>query len=204
MGELLHMPTKGPLEQIACRFVDRKWMRAAKSWRCTIALPDSAVLPSMLTGLIEDKVEVQLRGDVDVTIAPVFIVDVPSKGKRFFLVFETCYEHQAPVGPMLTALTDTPITMTILKFTEPAAIPKVNTDPLTDAEIRGLHVGFFRNERFREFLEEQQAGTDPIDTPETAKVAFKQLLGVKSCKDLTRERFLPFVAKFNAWCKDRT
>jgi hypothetical protein len=202
MGEVL--PITKPLASIRARFIERKWMRAAKAWRCFLTLPEDPMLPSMLTGLIDTKVDITLRGDVNLEIAPAFIVDVPSKGKRFSLVIETCYEQQASLGPLLTALTDTPVTISVEPHTPRQAPQKINADPLTPQELRGLHVGFFRNERFWEYLEAQRCAAGfatNICSEDEAKLAFKSHMGVDSCKDVTRSEFTALVASFNHWVR---
>jgi hypothetical protein len=190
------LPISNPLANISCLFTERKWMRAAKAWRCSFLLPVSSLLAATLTSLIEDKVHLEIKGLINMQIAPVFVVDVPSKGKRFSLVLETCYEHQATYGPKLTALTDTDVIITLSKYTEEATPPpKQNHDPLTAREIQGLHVGFFRSETFWEYLE--LLGADRICSQAEAKEAFKKHMGVDSCSDIPRADFTAFIAGFN-------
>lgn len=194
------LPISNPLEKIRCRFIERRWMRAAKAWRCFIALPADPMLPAILTSLIEDKVKIEISGDYAVSMAPVFVVDVPSKNKGFLLVLETCYENQAGHGPHLTALTNTDILLTISPFTEPEKPQSLTTDPINTSTIRGLHIEFFHNERFWVFL--TLNGTIPATSPETAKVAFKALFKVESCKQVSTREFNDFLQRFNAWLKE--
>lgn len=189
------LPISNPLAKIRCRFLERRWMRAAKAWRCFIALPQDPMLPAILTSLIEDKVKIEISGDYAVTMAPVFVVDVPSKGKGFQLVLETCYENQAGHGPHLTALTHSEILLTISPFTEPEKPRALTIDPIDATTIRGLHIGFFQNERFWEFL----GGN--VNSPESAKSAFKALMNVTSCKDVSKNAFAEMLQKFNLWIK---
>jgi len=206
MGDVLPIAKQqNPLSEIRCRFIERKWMRAARAWRCSISLPENPMLPSMLTGLIDQKVRVEIKGEVDVTISPALVVDVPSKGKRFSLLIETCYEQQNAIGPYLTALTDTMVTITIGKHAEqhqpkPQAEQRDNNDPLRPDEIKGLHVGFFRNERFWAYLEATTTAASICSEAE-AKAAFKSHMGVDSCKDIPRAKFAALVASFNLWLR---
>ena len=202
MGEVL--PISNPLENISCRFVERRWMKSAKAWRCFIDIPSTDDLPSMLTGLIEDKVCIKIEGCASVDIAPAFVVDVPSKGKKFQLVIETVYEKQATFGPYLTALTDSQVKVTISRYIEETAPPKpYNSSPLQPHEIQGLHVGFFRNERFWDYLEQQSPTPIRVCSPEEAKAEFKKICRIESIKDLRREDFTAFVQGFNVWIREQ-
>lgn len=202
MSEVL--PITNPLKKMQAHFVERKWMRAAKAWRCFLSLPEHpAVLPSMLTALIDSKVCAEIHGGVDVTISPAFIVDVPSKGRKFSLVLETCFEYQTNLGPYLTALTDSPVTLTIAKFVEPVVARNADFNTLTADELRGLHLGFFRNPRFWDYLAVITKREEPIQDEHAAKAAFKAFLQVGSCKDINRTSFTDFIAAFNAWIKER-
>jgi hypothetical protein len=187
---------------IPSRFVERKWMRSQKAWRCLVEIPTENELPSQLTGLIDSQIEIEIQGEINITIAPAFVVDVPHKGKKFFLSFETCFEHQASIGPMITALPDTNIIMTLRPYNaDPAPEKKPNDCPLTPQEIKGLHVGFFRNERFWEFLSSYLPPSQSIGCETTCKEKFKQHINVASCKDINREEFTALVDRFNQWLK---
>jgi len=179
-------------------------MRSQKAWRCLVEIPTEKELPSQLTGLIDSKVEIEIQGEINITISPAFIVDVPHKGKKFFLSFETCFEQQASIGPMITALPDTSITMTIRSYSDvPVPEKRQNSSPLTSHEIKGLHVGWFRNERFWDFLREIifWPAARSIDSPETCKACFKEHFNVASCTDINREEFTALVDRFNEWIK---
>lgn len=198
MGEVLPMPN--PLNKISCRFVERKWMRSAKAWRCFVELPAHTDLAIRLTALIEDQVTIHIDGDVSCTMEPAFVVDVPSKGKKFFLVFETVYEHQAKIGTYLTALTDSMVTVRVAPFVAEPGKPQ-NKEPLSPKELQGLHLQFFHNETFWAYLEHITGGL--VINNENAKQTFKKYLGVESCKDIERSRFLELVRDFNAWIRAR-
>lgn len=177
-------------------------MRSQKAWRCLVEIPTENELPSQLTGLIDSQIEIEIKGEVNITISPAFVVDVPHKAKKFFLSFETCFEQQASIGPMITALPDTNITMTLRPYNAaPEPAKKLNDCPLTPQEIKGLHVGFFRNERFWEFLSSRLPPSHSIGCETTCKEKFKQLLNVASCKDINREEFTALVDRFNQWLK---
>jgi hypothetical protein len=185
---------------IPCIFIERKWMRAAKAWRCAIELPDDSVLAAALTSLIEHKVIVHLiTKEVMIIIDPAFIVDVPSKGKRFRLVIETVFEQQAAHGPRLTAMTGQPVSVTILPEGQQAAPVEKNGQRGTiDAKaLKGLHVAFFKNQKFSAFLSKKTGAH--IEGNQECKDAFKKLMRVESCIEINQEDFDAVLKEFNDW-----
>lgn len=182
---------------ISCIFIERKWMRAAKAWRCTIELPDDSVLAAAITSLIDRKVIVDfVTKDATLTIDPAFIVDVPSKGKRFYLVVETVFEHQASHGPVLTAMTGQPVNVNIRPEGQQAPV-EVKRGTIDAKTLKGLHVAFFKNQRFSAFLSEKTGAYIKCD--QECKDAFKKLMGVKSCTEIDQEDFDSILREFNDW-----
>jgi len=182
---------------IPCTFIERKWMRAAKAWRCTIELPDNSVLAAAITSLIDRKVIVDfVTKDATLTIDPAFIVDVPSKGKRFSLVVETVFEHQASHGPVLTAMTGQLVTVTIRPEGQQAPV-EVKRGTIDAKALKGLHVAFFKNQRFSAFLSEKTGAYIKCD--QECKDAFKKLMGVESCTEINQEDFDTILREFNDW-----
>lgn len=185
---------------IAARFVERKWMRSAKAWRCFIDIPNERNIPEVLTALLEHHVKVTIHGEgITVDIAPAFIVDVPSKKKQFQVVLETVYEQQANLGPRLTALTDTAVILDIIPMEKQKTppTPKPERDTIDERTIKGLHVSFFQNPKFREWLSIQTAKT--IGNSDDCKKEFKTWIQVASCKDIRRDHFQVVLSKFNSW-----
>lgn len=187
---------------IAAHFVERKWMRAAKAWRCVIEIPNTGNVPEVLTALLERQVRAEIAGaDISVTIDPAYIVDVPSRKKQFQVVLETCYEHQANLGPRLTAMTDTPVTLSILPLDKTPQQPEqpqsLTHKMLDERTLKGLHISFFQNPKFWEWLTTQTKNT--IGNPQQCKAVFKAWLQVESCKDIREDYFKIVVRNFNAW-----
>lgn len=197
-------------------------MKAAKSYRMFFSLPsDRKVLPSVLTGMIEGEVSAQISsktGDINIEIDPVFIVDVPTKGRGFQLVIETCYEHQAKKnGPYLTSLVGENVVLTIAPPSgKPQPATSCSTPPvdpvvqgnISERTLKGLHVVFFRKNEFQDFLCECHAkaggpGGDDLDfrNPDHVKHAFKSLVGVESCRSLDEETVAEWISNFNAWLR---
>lgn len=192
----------GPLpitNDIKARFIERKWMRAAKAWRCFLEIPNDQNIPEVLTALIDSQVQATITGIVSIEISPAFIVDVPSKKKQFQVVLETVYENQASLGPRLTALTDTHVTLSILPLTKTCpALPQAaepNPDSIDEAKIRGLHISFFQNPKFWQWLSEKTGQI--IGNPQDCKTAFKEMLQVASCKDIRTEQLCQAISEFN-------
>jgi len=182
---------------ISCIFIERKWMRAAKAWRCTIELPDDSVLAAAITSLIDRKVIVDfVTKDATLTIDPAFIVDVPSKGKRFYLVVETVFEHQASHGPVLTAMTGQLVTVTIRPEGQQAPV-EVKRGTIDAKTLKGLHVAFFKNQRFSSFLSAKTGAYIKCD--QECKDAFKKLMAVESCTEINQEDFDTILREFNDW-----
>jgi hypothetical protein len=183
---------------IPCIFVERKWMRAAKAWRCCLELPDTPTLAAVLTAYIDTKIALDLESDgVRLTIDPAFIVDVPSKGKRFFLVVETVSEKQAGHGPVLTAFTSQNVKVTIRPEGDEQApvFPKRGSiDPKT---VKGLHMAFFKSQKFWEFLLAKTGAY--IKDEHKCKAVFKTYMQVESCTEIDQENFDVILKEFNCW-----
>lgn len=172
---------------IPCTFIERKWMRAAKAWRCVVELPDDSVLAAGITSLIDRKVIIDfITKDAILTIDPAFIVDVPSKGKRFYLVVETVFEHQASHGPVLTAMTGQLVSVTIRPEDSQAPVePKRGT--ISDHAIKGLHSVFFKHPKFQELIAAKSGAY--IKNEQDCKAEFKKIMGVSSCTEVDQEAF---------------
>lgn len=182
---------------IPCIFTERKWMRAARAWRCFLELPGTPQLASVLTAYIDTQVAIDLEAEgAQLTIDPVIIVDVPSKGKRFYLVIETVSEKQAAHGPMLTAFTGQNVHITLRPEGEqqPVFVKRGTISPTT---LKGLHIAFFKNQKFREFLS-ARTGAYTKDEHE-CKTAFKAHMGVGSCTEIDQEDFDTILKAFNTW-----
>lgn len=194
------------LSKIEVLFVSRTWMKAGKSWRCFMELPDISNLPEALTALIESQVKIEIKGPVSAVIEPAFIVDVPSKGKKFQIVIETVYEHQKSVGPRLTALTGEKAVLSIVPL-EPVAKPDMPSSNIhkekriSEKALRGLHTNFFGNKKFQAFIG-KEIGEEIADNV-TCKTAFRILFRVDSCKDILQEDFDRFLKNFNSWLNDK-
>lgn len=188
------------MSAIEVTIIDRKWMRAAHAWRVFLELPDSPDLAASLSGMIDTQCSIALKNETTkVLINPAYIVDVPSKGKRFLLVVETVYEHQNTLGPQITQLYGQTAQLKIGKATTSLLPPE---EPLNEEKrklLKGLHI-LFQNPRFQEFCHEKYIGTWPEDEDHKAcKTAFKEMLNVKSCKELSEETINSWRNNFNEW-----
>ena len=185
-------------------------MRAARAWRCFLELPDDSILAVQLTSQIESQVRVTITanpqgmdGGVEAIIDPAYIVDVPSKGKRFQIVIETVSEQQSSIGPTLTAMTGEPVILCIQKLGSQSEMPMVTQRGTIDEKaLRGLHMTFFKNARFQDFITEK-TGAD-TSTPDSCKSAFKRHMGVLSCTEIDQIDFDAFIREFNAWLNGGT
>lgn len=187
------------LQNIPVTLLDRKWMRAAKAWRCFLLLPhEPKELPSVLSAMIETQVAVALGSQV---ISPAIILDVPHKAKSFQLVIETVYEHQNGIGPYLTAMCGEEHLLTISPVgeTPQPEQPKISKAPKD--YLAGLHV-LFQNQYFHDFVaaryNQKFSPKVAINTKDGCKAAFKFLMNVKSCRDLEPEQIDRFRNEFNA------
>lgn len=192
---------------IQTSLVERKWMRAAKAWRCFFALPCDPILAASLTALIEQQVCVKIaHTSRTLTIDPAFIVDVPNKGKKFHLVIETVYESQNGNAPYLTEIIGQSVSLSILPLgTDPAPAPPPEPEKLQGVigtkELTGLHHAFFKNRLFWEFLQEK-TGVG-IHDEHTCKQAYKDAMGVESCRFILTGAYAEILSTFNAWLKAR-
>ena len=196
------------LTHIECRFLERRRMRAARAWRCFLELPDNPMLAVGLTALIERQMAVriagcpQAAGEVEVEIDPAYIVDVPSKGKRFQIVIETVHELQSNIGPTLTALTGCPVTLSISQAGTTPDEPVSQRGTISDRTLQGLHIAFFKNDRFADFLRFKTGRVFSNGGPNgwrMVKIVFKEHMGVESCRGLNQEDFDALLQEFNDW-----
>jgi hypothetical protein len=185
---------------IPVTFLDRKWMRSAHAFRCFVEIPSDGDLPAILTAFIDRKVIVKLKHtDMEIILDPAYIVDVPSTKKGFQLVFETCQEDQNSLGPKLTTLTRQPAILTILPYEEKNTTPPKKLEGRIDERtIKGLHIAFFKNPRFHNYLAEK---TGSAVAEPNCKEVFKHYLDVQSCKDISKDVFDAMLHDFNAWIK---
>lgn len=192
--------------QIQATLTTRQWMRAAKAWRCHLELPADKILAAQLTAYIDSKMHVTLVGPdgSEVDINPAFVVDVPKKGKRFFLVIETCWEGQAKIGPYLTNIDGESITVKIAAEHQPTdvePVPQAQRGDINSAILGGLHAKWFRNEKFWRFLTHRTRINIPDEA--TCKVVFKHYMKVNSCTELTQAAFDAMLQDFNAHVSQR-
>lgn len=211
------------LANIRVTITDRKRMKVARTWRVSCQLPDDEILASVLTGMIETQVGCRLtvptkEGQfLEVEEDPMVIEDVAtSKGqnKFFTLVLETCYEYQGGIAGTLTAMVGKDGRLTLTPSNpKPAPAhgsrqgpPKPTPptrDPVTAESLKSLHVAFFQNSLFHDYLTHKTGrASDPIATPDQCKEAFKALVGVESCKELTETRYREFISGFNQWIQE--
>lgn len=200
------------LVDIPVVFLDRRRMKAARAWRCVMELPLRENLPEVLTAMIETQVRVEIYGEVAVVIDPAFIFDVPTaKGGKFQLMIETVYEHQSSKGQLLTALVGKSAKLTISPPSgepEPAignqsviADPSQQTGDINEQSLRGLHISFFRNTRFQEYV--QYVSNTAVGDEATCKAAFKGVFNVASCKHIMQADFDQFLKEFNVWLNNK-
>lgn len=195
-----------PLKEIPVTVHERKMMKSARCWRVTLALPENnEVLAPVLSGMIGTQVRAELRGTADVDIDPAAIVDVPQKGRRFFLEIENVYERQNGIGPALTVLAGQSCLLTLLPVGEetPAAPETVRGD-VTEKTLRGLHMAFFPNALFWQFIQQRANAVRQwseewvsIASAEACKTEFKRLAGVSSCRDLSEAYVRNAIRDFN-------
>jgi len=186
-------------------------MKAAKSWRCSLELPDQENLPEILTAMIETQVRVELviPNQISVVIDPCYLFDVPPAKRKFHLQVETVYEHQSHIGPKLTAMVNKAVFLSILPLSgDPEILPAqpessiqetVRPGDISDESLRGLHVAFFKNRKFWEYLKFLTGA--PIGCEKTCKTAFKDFLRVGSCRHIMQADFDQFLKEFNTWLR---
>jgi hypothetical protein len=154
--------------------------------------------------MIDSQCSVNLSNDIaSVLIDPAYIVDVPTKGKKFLLVIETCYENQKDLGPAITALYGQSI---MLQIGKPGAAPKIPPAKTESSEekktlLMGLH-RLFLVQKFQAFIFSKCLKADiavNITDEKTCKAAFKQLVQVGSCRDLSEDAINSWRNAFNEW-----
>lgn len=187
------------LEDLDVLVTDAQWLRSAHAWRVLCELPEGVAIAPAIAAMIEQKVDVQLRGELTVDIYPAHIVTVKHSKKKFTAIFETCQESQNILGPKLVGMINTRALLTLTK----AGTPK--GEPVVKDFLKGLHV-LFGNPRFQEFIQyeiRQQGVTVEIRDAKTAKSAFKHLVKIESTKELTRDDYNFWTGNFTAWLKGR-
>lgn len=187
---------------IQSHLVERKWMRAARAWRCYLSLPVDPVLPSSLTALIDRQVNATIGNEeFHEILNPMYVVDVPCKGKGFQLVLETVSEQQASHGAKLTAMVGCDVIVTLTPATVAAqeAAPPPSTDRIGVKELNGLHFAFFKNIMFWRFIEQTYDRCAPIKTDSDCKKMFKEYMGVSSCKEIGQADNAAMIKAFNNW-----
>jgi hypothetical protein len=185
-------------------------MRAAHAWRLFLLLPDKPELAASLSGIIDSKCSIHLFNDkTSLTIDPAYIVDVPSnKGKKFLLVIETCFETQKDLGPDITSLYQQEVSLQIGK---PGAVPEEPIKAIANKEMSeekkslllGLH-RLFSLSKFHQFLTPfcaQKEIAVSITDEKTCKAAFKAMIGIDSCRDLSIEAINSWRNAFNEWLR---
>jgi hypothetical protein len=161
------------------------------------------VLAAALSGMIDSQCSINLsNGITPLLIDPAYIVDVPTKGKKFLLVIETCYENQKDLGPAITALYGQSVDLQIGK---PGAVPdpppKIESSEEKKTLLMGLH-RLFSVQRFQDFVFShclKKGIAVSITDEKTCKAAFKKLIQVESCRDLSEEAINSWRTAFNEW-----
>lgn len=183
---------------------DRKWMKAAKSYRLHFDL-DSLEIAVAMTGRIEKNIQMRITHSqypqIQAVLDPCHIVDVPHKAKTFTLICETCSESQNYIGALLTpVIGDTfHIATSEIGAIEPTAPIKRGT--ISEQAKKGLHTSFFQNKHFQEYVS-MVTGQD-VQTPTECKAVYKGMLGVQSCKEINQTDYLSVLHAFNDWLTKR-
>lgn len=183
------------LENIDVLVTDAQWMRSAHAWRVLCELPVGGVLAPAIATLIDMKVDVRLQGSVPVEICPAHVVNVKHSKGRFTVIFETCFEKQNEIGPRLLGMIGNRSALTVTRAGEP------KVEPLSKDFVKGLHV-MFGNPKFQQYLQDLSGRVGvqiEIRDAATAKLVFKELAGVESCKELTDEQYQARIKNFNEW-----
>ena len=183
---------------------DRKWMKAAKSYRLHFDL-DSLEIAVAMTGRIEKNIQMRITHSqypqIQAVLDPCHIVDVPHKAKTFTLICETCSESQNYIGALLTpVIGDTfHIATSETGSIEPTAPTKRGT--ISEQAKKGLHTTFFQNKRFQEYISDL-TGTI-IESAVECKAVYKAMLKVQSCTDIEQSDYKSVLDGFNSWLAKR-
>ena len=188
------------LNKIPVKFINRQRMKMHGVWRCTVGLPSLDKyenLAPVLSGMIDRFVNVTIEGSVKVKIHPAQIIDVPSKGKKFFLVIEA-NAAQDSIGPYITALTGEDVCLSIIPCDHHPGKPEKEIAPgdVSAESLKGLHI-FFQNPKFQEFVDKLTGKT--VKDKDTCKAMFKEYMEVDSCRELSDSSVSGFIKEFNAW-----
>jgi hypothetical protein len=68
---------------------------------------------------------------------------------------------------------------------------------INEKSLKGLHSTFFNNKQFWHYISGNTQKA--IQSPAECKLAFKQYMGVASCKELQQEDFDATIKGFNSW-----
>lgn len=189
------------LTNIQATLTERKYMRAARAFRCYLDLPQDAILAASLTALIDRKINFTMSSkDLKAHLTPALVVDVTSKGKKFGLVVETVYEHQNSVGPSITAMTGEQVVVEIRPEQEQEPKPE-KRGTITEQALKGLHATFFQNRVFHEFLTDR-TGTEVLDAV-SCKSVYKAMMQVTSCREIEQDDYEAVLKDFNGWLPRR-
>lgn len=186
------------LDNIPVRFINRQWMKLHGLWRCTVELPsgdDHKTLAPVLSGMLEGFFNVTIKGSVTVKIHPCQIIDVPSKGKKFFLVVEA-NAAQSGIGPYLTSLTGEGVKLTISPCEQPRKAKEVIPGDVSKESLQGLHV-LFSNPKFQKFID--QLTGKSVTSKEECKAYLKEYMDVDSCREFSEATVSGMMKGFNEW-----
>jgi len=183
---------------------DRKWMKSAKAYRMHFEL-DSLETAVAMTGKIEKNIQMRLAHSqypqIQAVIDPCHIVDVPHKAKKFTLVCETCSECQNFIGELLTPVIWDTFNLTTSEIGDQPAEHKPSRGTISEQALKGLHSAFFQNRMFWHYIESKTSIS--IETPAECKTAYKDMLGVSSCKDIDHNDYTAVRLGFNEWLSKR-
>ncbi|MCK5607559.1 hypothetical protein KAR91_37090 [Candidatus Pacearchaeota archaeon] len=145
--------------------------------------------------MLERFFNVTIEGSVMVKIFPAQIIDVPSKGKKFFLVVEA-NAAQSGIGPYLTSLTGEDVKLTISPCDQPRKAKEVVPGDVSKESLQGLHV-LFSNPKFQKFID-QLTGRS-VTSKEECKAYLKEYMDVDSCKEFSETTVSGMMKGFNEW-----
>lgn len=180
------------IKDVPCILKQRQWMRAAKAFRFYLELPQNPIMAAQLTALIDMQVNATIAGH---DLSPALVVDIPSKGTRFQLVLETCFEHQNSIGPKLTAFTGEYVPVSLAPLSD--SPPEEKRGSISPESTKTLHAMFFKNRKFWEFVETKTK--QAVSTEAECKTAYKEMLGTESIKHLEEETYRDSIQSFNVW-----
>lgn len=179
---------------------DWKWMKAAKSVRMFFELHEltSAV---QMSPRIEENVCMRIchshHPQIQAIIDPCHITDLQHKNKKYTLVCETCSESQKTIKDLLVPVVGDDFILEVGTAGESTAKP-ASVGTVSEASLKGLHATFFQNKKFWQFVAD--TGNMPfVDSAADCKIAYKDKMGVTSCKDLQQDAVNNSIKEFNDW-----